>query len=74
MNTFDTVLMWLAAISAAAVADHVWVRHIRPRLAPIFGWRDLEPDEIIPAYGWCWCLGFTAVVIVLMTVLRAAGY
>jgi len=75
MSAVDSLFMWLAAVSFAAAGDALWVSRIRPALAPRFGWRDLDPDELIPAKAWIGALAALALFFVVVPFVgAAAGY
>lgn len=74
MGVFDYSLLLLTGVACAAVWDHNWVRYIRPRLAGRFGWRDLEADELIPAYGWIIAVAAPALLIAVSVIGTAAGF
>lgn len=75
MSAIDSLFMWLASISFAAAGDALWVSKIRPALASRFGWRDLEPDKLIPAKAWIGALAVLAVLFILVPFVgAAAGY
>lgn len=68
--TLTYALLLAAVVTLAAAADAAWVRLLRPRLAPRFGWRDLHPSEIIPAHAW---IGGAVVVWVLFVFVSRTG-
>lgn len=74
MGVFDYTLLLLTVIALAATGDHIWVHHIRPILAPMRGWPDLKPDELIPAYGWLYALAAAALLIAVSVIGTAAGF
>lgn len=75
MSAVDSLFMWLSLISCAATGDALWVHRIRPALAPRFGWRDLDPDELIPAKVWIGALAVLALFFVFVPFVgAAAGY
>jgi len=74
MGVFDYTLLLLTVIALAATGDHIWVRHIRPILAPMRGWPDLEPDDLIPAYGWCYVLVAAALLFAVKLAINLMGF
>lgn len=71
MGVFDYSIMWIAMLAIAAAGDHLWVSNIRPILAPKYGWPDLEPDELIPAWAW---FGALVVIAILFIAVPLVGY
>lgn len=75
MSIMTYLLFLLALVSFAAAGDALWVSRVRPWLAPRLGWRDLEPDELIPAWAWLGVLVVTSLFFVLVPHIgAAAGY
>lgn len=75
MKTCDYMLLWLAVVALAAVADQVWTRTIRPALAARYGWRELEPEEVIPAWAWIGALVVTTLFFIVVPLIGyAAGF
>ncbi|RIY41985.1 hypothetical protein [Neopusillimonas maritima] len=75
MTVTEYALMLVATVAVAAVCEGVWMNWIRPRLAHQFGWKEVRPNERIPAAAWA---GSAAVLLILFVFLPfvgvAAGY
>jgi len=69
---------WLQACAAMAVITSIgqWAYNavLRPILATIFHWRDLDEDEIIPPLYWLCASGFVALIGWGLFAAHAAGF
>lgn len=75
MTTIDYLLLWSVAIGFAAACDQMWLRYIRPLLADIYGWPELNPDEVIPTWAWVGALVVSALFFFIVPAIgRAAGF
>jgi hypothetical protein len=75
MTVIDYLLLWLVAITFAALGDMIWTHKIRPRLAARYGWPDLEPDEIIPTWAWVGAAAVTGLLFIIIPLVGfAAGF
>ena len=70
MTAVSYLFLLLTMSATAAAGDALWVGHIRPLLAPRFGWPDLEPDELIPAGAW---IGMLVVLFLLFVFVPFVG-
>lgn len=75
MNPLDYLLMWSATIAFTALCDLFWVHKLRPLLADVYGWPDLDPEDVIPTSAWVGVLVVTGLLFFIVPwVGHAAGF